>query len=184
MTAPEGEGPETVPPGDDEPAPTPVPEPEPEAEPAPVPLASTAAEIEQLDVDAPRVAILAAARDDLDIMERAETELTHRGIRSETRVLAPGDGDAVAEYSANAKLRGIRVIIAASGPRARLPGLVTAHTELPVIGVPVTAEGAAAGALDGLLSQPSTPPGAPVGWVGLDEARHAAVLAARILGAI
>ena len=178
------EEPGLVPAGDDELAPVPAPEPEPEPAPEAVPLAQTAAEIEELDVGAPRVAILVAAHDGLDTMGRAESELTTRGIRSETRVLsADGAHDAVAEYAENAQLRGIRVIIAGAGPAARLPSAVTTHTELPVIGVPLTSQGAHAGNLDDLLSGSRTPTGEPVAWVGLDGARIAAVLAARILGA-
>ena len=86
---------------------------------------------------------------------------------------------AVAEYTENAQLRGIRVIIAGAGPAARLPSAITAHTHLPVIGVPLTSQGAAVEGLDVLMSE--TPIGEPVAWVGLDEARNAAVLAARIL---
>ncbi len=76
------------------------------------------------------------------------------------------------------------MIIAGAGPKARLPMLITGHTALPVIGVPLTSRGARAGQLDALLSggDPNTEP-APVAWVGLDDATGAAVLAARILGA-
>jgi phosphoribosylaminoimidazole carboxylase PurE protein len=152
-------------------APTPVPEPEPE------PLA----ELDGIDVDAPRVAIVVSDKEDLLTMERAETELDERGISSEVRVMsADEEPRAVAEYTENAQLRGIRVILAGAGPAARLPSAITVHTELPVIGVPLTSQGAEAGRLDVLLSE--TPIGQPVAWVGLDEARNAAVLAARILG--
>ena len=180
MTPPAEEEPELVPAGEAEA--------EPELAPAPVseptPLAETAAEIEDIDADAPRVAILAEAKDDLETLERAQTELTDREIRSETRVLsADDDADALAEYADNAQLRGIRVVIAGTGTSARLPSALTAHTELPVIGVPLTSQGARAGDLDPLLSGNPTPPQDPVAWVGLDGARQAAVLAARILGA-
>ena len=161
-----------------------VPESVPEREPATEPLAQTAAEIEQIDVDAPRVAIVVADREDLLILERAETELHNRGITTEVRVMSADEAPrAVAEYTENAQLRGIRVIIAGAGPRARLPGLISAHTELAVIGVPLTSRGAEAGRLDALLSDRPAPAGKPVAWVGLDDAAGAAVLAARILRA-
>jgi 5-(carboxyamino)imidazole ribonucleotide mutase len=91
---------------------------------------------------------------------------------------------AVAEYTEHAQLRGIRVIIAGAGPQARLPTMITAHTDLPVIGVPLTSQDARSGGLAGLLSPPEgSPDPEPVAWVGLDDATGAAVLAARILAA-
>jgi 5-(carboxyamino)imidazole ribonucleotide mutase len=150
----------------------------------PTPLASTEAEIEELEVDAPVVAILMGSKSDLPAMERAETELSDRGIRSETRVMsAHREPDVVADYAKNAKLRGIRVIIAGAGLSAALPGVVAAHSELPVIGVPLTSRTSVAGGLDALLSISQMPPGVPVACVGVDNARNAAVLAARILDA-
>ncbi len=147
-------------------------------------LAEAAAQIEQLDVDAPRVAILMGSKSDLPAMEKAEQELTERGIRSETRVMsAHRQPDMVSEYARNAKRRGIRVIIAGAGLSAALPGVVAAHTELPVIGVPLTSRTSVAGGLDALLSIAQMPPGVPVACVGVDSARNAAVLAARILAA-
>ena len=103
-----------------------MPEPEPEA------LAETAVEIDELDVDEPQVAILMGSKSDLPAMEKAETELTERGIRSETRVMsAHREPDIVADYAKNARLRGIKVIIAGAGLSAALPGVVAAHTDLP-----------------------------------------------------
>jgi phosphoribosylaminoimidazole carboxylase PurE protein len=151
-------------------------------EPGPQPLAETAAEIEELDVDAPQVAILMGSKSDLPAMERAETELSDRGIRSETRVMsAHREPDVVAEYAKNARMRGIKVIIAGAGLSAALPGVVAAHTDLPVVGVPLTSRTSVAGGLDALLSISQMPPGVAVGCVGVDNARNAAVLAARIL---
>jgi 5-(carboxyamino)imidazole ribonucleotide mutase len=181
-----------TPPAEEMPPPTPVPAPEPartpqteERDPLPLAepqaLAGTAAEIEQIDVDSPRVAIVVSDKQDLLTLERAQTELDDRGISSETRVISADESPrAVAEYTENAQLRGIRVIIAGAGPAARLPSAITAHTHLPVIGVPLTSQGAAIDGLGVLLTE--TPIGEPVAWVGLDEARNAAVLAARILG--
>jgi phosphoribosylaminoimidazole carboxylase PurE protein len=91
--------------------------------------------------------------------------------------------DTVAEYAKNARMRGLRVIIAGAGLSAALPGVVAAHTDLPVIGVPLTSRLSAAGGLDALLSVVQMPPGVPVAAVGLNNAKNAAVLAARILGA-
>ena len=146
------------------------------------PLAETAAEIQDLDVDAPQVAILMGSKSDLPAMEKAETELTDRGIRSETRVMsAHREPDTVAEYAKNARMRGIKVVIAGAGLSAALPGVVAAHTDLPVIGVPLTSRTSVAGGLDALLSISQMPPGVPVACVGLDNPRNAAHLALRIL---
>ncbi len=164
------------------PAGQPAPLAEPEPEPEPDALAETAVEIKELAADEPHVAILMGSKSDLPAMEKAETELTERGIRSETRVMsAHREPDTVAEYAKNARLRGIKVIIAGAGLSAALPGVVAAHTDLPVIGVPLTSRTSVAGGLDALLSISQMPPGVPVGCVGVDNARNAAVLAARIL---
>jgi phosphoribosylaminoimidazole carboxylase PurE protein len=117
-------------------------------------------------------------------MEKAGSELAERGISYEIRVMsAHREPDVVSEYAKNAQMRGLRVIIAGAGLSAALPGVVAAHTNLPVIGVPLTSSMSAAGGLDALLSVAQMPPGVPVACVGLDNARNAAVLAARILGA-
>jgi 5-(carboxyamino)imidazole ribonucleotide mutase len=160
---------------------------EPALSPAPAddaPMAETAADIEDLEVDAPQVGIVMGSKSDLPAMEKAEAELAERGISSETRVMsAHRDPDVVADYAKNARLRGLRVIIAGAGLSAALPGVVAAHTDLPVIGVPLTSRTSVAGGLDALLSIAQMPPGVPVACVGVDNARNAAVLAARILNA-
>ena len=92
------------------------------------------------------------------------------------------DPEMVADYAKNARMRGLRVIIAGAGLSAALPGVVAAHTQLPVIGVPLTSSKSVAGGLDALLSIAQMPPGVPVACVGVDNARNAAVLASRILG--
>ena len=84
-----------------------------------------------------------------------------------------------AEYASTAKARGLKVIIAGAGLAAALPGVVAAHTTLPVIGVPC-ASGALNG-VDALYAIVQMPPGVPVATVGIDNARNAAVLAAQIL---
>ena len=152
--------------------------------PAEAELAESAAELEEVDVDAPRVGIVMGSKSDIPAMEAAEKELNERGIRSEVRVMsAHREPDKVADYARNAKLRGLRVIIAGAGLSAALPGVVAAHTELPVIGVPLTSRTSVAGGLDALLAIAQMPPGVPVACVGVDNARNAAVLAARILAA-
>ncbi|MGH2875896.1 MAG: 5-(carboxyamino)imidazole ribonucleotide mutase [Solirubrobacteraceae bacterium] len=146
------------------------------------PLAEAEGALEELDVAAPQVGILMGSKSDLPAMEKAEQELHERGIESETRVMsAHREPDTVADYARNARMRGIRVIIAGAGLSAALPGVVAAHTDLPVIGVPLTSRTSVAGGLDALLSISQMPPGVPVGCVGVDNARNAAVLAARIL---
>jgi 5-(carboxyamino)imidazole ribonucleotide mutase len=149
---------------------------------APVAEAQVEAEFEGLEVDAPLVGIVMGSKSDMPAMEAASKELDERGIRNETRVMsAHRDPETVAEYAKNAKLRGLRVIIAGAGLSAALPGVVAAHTQLPVIGVPLTSSKSVAGGLDALLSIAQMPPGVPVACVGVDNARNAAVLAARIL---
>jgi 5-(carboxyamino)imidazole ribonucleotide mutase len=149
---------------------------------APQTIADPEAEFADLDVDAPRVGIVMGSKSDMAAMEAAEKELSDRGIRSETRVMsAHRQPDEVAEYAKNARLRGLKVIIAGAGLSAALPGVVAAHSDLPVIGVPLTSRTSVAGGLDALLSIAQMPPGVPVGCVGVDNARNAAVLAARIL---
>jgi 5-(carboxyamino)imidazole ribonucleotide mutase len=146
-------------------------------------VAEPAAEFEDLEVDSPQVGIVMGSKSDIPAMEAAEKELTERGIGCEVRVMsAHREPDKVADYAKNAKLRGLRVIIAGAGLSAALPGVVAAHTDLPVIGVPLTSRTSVAGGLDALLSIAQMPPGVPVACVGVDAARNAAVLAARILG--
>ena len=151
----------------------------------PVPVTQVEHEFDDLDVDeAPTVGIVMGSKSDMPVMEKAAQELEQRGIRHEMRVMsAHRDPETVAEYAKNARLRGIRVIIAGAGLSAALPGVVAAHTELPVIGVPLSSRTSVAGGLDALLSVTQMPPGVPVASVGVDNARNAAVLAARILSA-
>ena len=142
------------------------------------------AELEGLDVDSPRVGIVMGSKSDLPAMEAAAEELKKRGIGHEVRVMsAHREPDTVAGYAKNARLRGLRVIIAGAGLSAALPGVVAAHTQLPVIGVPLTSSKSVAGGLDALLSIAQMPPGVPVACVGINAAKNAAVLAARILQA-
>jgi phosphoribosylaminoimidazole carboxylase PurE protein len=116
-------------------------------------------------------------------MEPALAELAERGIPHELEVRsAHRNPDAVAEYARDARGRGIRVLIAGAGLAAALPGAVAAHTDLPVIGVPLRSRMSVLDGLDALLSIAQMPPGVPVAAVGVDNAKNAAALAARILG--
>jgi 5-(carboxyamino)imidazole ribonucleotide mutase len=150
-----------------------------------VPQTEVEHEFDDLDVDdAPTVGIVMGSKSDMPVMEKAADELEERGIRHEMRVMsAHRDPETVTEYAKNARLRGIRVIIAGAGLSAALPGVVAAHTDLPVIGVPLSSRTSVAGGLDALLSVTQMPPGVPVASVGVDNAKNAAVLAARILSA-
>jgi 5-(carboxyamino)imidazole ribonucleotide mutase len=137
---------------------------------------------EELDVDAPRVGIIMGSKSDMEEMEKAGAVLQEKGIRYEIRVMsAHRDPDQVAEYCRNARMRGLKVIIAGAGLSAALPGVAAAHSDLPVIGVPLSSRLSALGGLDAVLSVVQMPPGVPVAAVGLDNARNAGHLAARIL---
>jgi phosphoribosylaminoimidazole carboxylase PurE protein len=128
------------------------------------------------------VGIVVGSESDRDRMQPALDELEQRGIPHEFEVRsAHRQPDAVAEWARSAKERGLRVLIAGAGLAAALPGVVAAHTELPVIGVPLRSSMSVLDGLDALLSIVQMPPGVPVACVGVDNAKNAAVLAARIL---
>jgi 5-(carboxyamino)imidazole ribonucleotide mutase len=152
---------------------------------APVSETEVEHQFDDLDVDeVPQVGIVMGSKSDMAVMEKAAGELEERGIRHEMRVMsAHRDPETVAEYARNARMRGLRVIIAGAGLSAALPGVVAAHTDLPVVGVPLTSKTSIGGGLDALLAVTQMPPGVPVGSVGVDNAKNAAVLAARILSA-
>ena len=136
------------------------------------------------DTDAPRVGIIMAAQSDMDTMSGAERVLKEARVRAEIRVIsAHRDPDALADYCKNARMRGLKVIIAGAGLSATLPGLAAAYTDLPVIGVPLSSRLSAGGGLDALLSVVQMPPGVPVACVGLDNAKNAGHLALRMLNA-
>jgi 5-(carboxyamino)imidazole ribonucleotide mutase len=131
----------------------------------------------------PLVGILVGSESDRERMQPALDELAERGIPCELEVRsAHRNPAAVAEYATAARARGLRVLIAGAGLAAALPGVVAAHTDLPVIGVPLRSEKSVLDGLDALLSIVQMPPGVPVACVGVDSARNAAALAARILG--
>ncbi|MCW3047003.1 MAG: purE, partial [Solirubrobacterales bacterium] len=122
-----------------------------------------------LDVDAPIVGIIMGSKSDMAEMEKAGDVLKEKGIRYEIRVMsAHRDPAIVADYCANARMRGLKIIIAGAGLSAALPGVAAAHSDLPVIGVPLSSRLSAAGGLDAILSVVQMPPGVPVACVGLD----------------
>jgi 5-(carboxyamino)imidazole ribonucleotide mutase len=131
----------------------------------------------------PLVGILVGSESDRERMQPAMDELSERGIAHEFEVRsAHRTPDSVAEYAKGARERGLRVVICGAGLAAALPGFVAAHTDLPVIGVPLRSSKSILDGLDALLSIVQMPPGVPVATVGVDNAKNAAVLAARILG--
>jgi 5-(carboxyamino)imidazole ribonucleotide mutase len=126
-------------------------------------------------VSEPLVGIVVGSESDRERMQDALDELDARGIAHEFEVRsAHRQPDAVAEYGRTARERGLRVLIAGAGLAAALPGVLAAHTDLPVIGVPLRSSKSVLDGLDALLSIVQMPPGVPVACV--------AVLAARILG--
>ncbi|MFC2710421.1 5-(carboxyamino)imidazole ribonucleotide mutase [Hoylesella oralis] len=127
----------------------------------------------------PIVSIIMGSTSDLPVMEKACKWLDDNEIPFEVNALsAHRTPDAVESFAKNARNRGIKVIIAAAGMAAALPGVIAANTTLPVIGVPV--KGMLDG-LDALLSIVQMPPGIPVATVGVNGAQNAAILAARII---
>ena len=137
-----------------------------------------------LEVDAPRVGIIMGSKSDMEVMEKAGAVLQEAGVSFEIRVMsAHRDPETVSDYCTNARMRGLRVIIAGAGLSAALPGVAAAHSDLPVIGVPLSSSLSAAGGLDSILSVVQMPPGVPVAAVGLDNAKNAGHLALRILRA-
>ncbi len=126
------------------------------------------------------VGILVGSESDREPMQPALDELEARGIPHELDVRsAHRNPDAVAEYARGARERGLRVLIAGAGLAAALPGVLATHTDLPVIGVPLRSRLSVLDGLDALLSIVQMPPGVPVAAVGVDNAKNAAVLAAR-----
>jgi len=127
----------------------------------------------------PLVSIIMGSTSDLPVMEAAAKFLNEMQIPFEINALsAHRTPEKVEEFAKGAYGRGIRVIIAAAGMAAHLPGVIAAMTTLPVIGVPIKAslEG-----LDSLLAIVQMPPGIPVATVGINGAQNAGILAAEIL---
>lgn len=127
----------------------------------------------------PKVSIIMGSTSDLPVMEAAAKFLDEMQIPFEMNALsAHRTPEKVEEFARHAHERGIRVIIAAAGMAAHLPGVIAAMTTLPVIGVPIKSslEG-----LDALLAMIQMPPGIPVATVAINGAQNAAILAAEIL---
>lgn len=126
-----------------------------------------------------KVLILMGSESDRERMEKAVPILKEAGVAADVVVSsAHRDPERTAELARTAADRGFGVVICGAGLSAALPGVVAAHTALPVIGVPLNA---ALGGLDALLSVAQMPPGVPVACVGIDNAKNAAHLALRIL---
>ena len=127
----------------------------------------------------PLVSIIMGSTSDLPVMEKAMGLLDEMEIPFEVNALsAHRTPKAVEQFAQDAKGRGVKVIIAAAGMAAALPGVIAASTTLPVIGVPI--KGMLDG-LDALLSIVQMPPGIPVATVGVNGALNAAILAAEML---
>ena len=127
----------------------------------------------------PIISIIMGSTSDMPVMEKACKWLNDNAIPFEVNALsAHRTPEAVETFARNAKQRGIKVIIAAAGMSAALPGVIAASTPLPVIGVPIK------GMLDGLdamLSIIQMPPGIPVATVGVNAAQNAAILATQMI---
>lgn len=132
--------------------------------------------------DAPLVAVVVGSKSDWEMMRAAHETLEGFGVPHECRVMsAHRTPDECARFAHDAESRGLEVIIAGAGMAAALPGVLAAHTTLPVLGVPMP--GQALAGLDSLLSIAQMPPGIPVGTLGLGRpgAVNGALLAISIL---
>ena len=131
---------------------------------------------------APLVAVIMGSKSDWETMRHAVETLQHFGIAHEQRVVsAHRTPELMADFARAAAGRGIQVIIAGAGGAAHLPGMVAAHTALPVLGVPMRSE--SLNGLDSLLATVQMPAGIPVGTVAIGKpgAVNAALLAVAIL---
>src|SRR4051812_15550052 len=149
--------------------------------PSPATMPAVEEAFDKTDVDEPIVGIIMGSKNDKPKMQPAGAALQEAGVRYEVRVMsAHRDPEKVREYCHAARMRGLKVIIAGAGMSAALPGVAAAHTDLPVIGVPIL--GKSLGGLDALLSAVQMPPGVPVACVAIDGAKNAGLLAVRIIG--
>jgi 5-(carboxyamino)imidazole ribonucleotide mutase len=127
----------------------------------------------------PKVSIIMGSTSDMKVMDAAAKLLDELEIPFEINALsAHRTPEKVEAFARLASQRGIRVIIAAAGMAAHLPGVIASMTPLPVIGVPVNVS---LDGLDALLAIVQMPPGIPVATVGINGAQNAAILAAQIL---
>tara|TARA_B100001123_G_C15107755_1_gene946208 strand:- start:15 stop:497 length:483 start_codon:yes stop_codon:yes gene_type:complete len=129
-----------------------------------------------------KVAIIMGSESDAEEMKPASDILNELGIKNETRVIsAHRTPDRLKEYILNAEKNGVKVFIGGAGMAAALPGVIAAHTHLPVLGVPI--ESKSLKGMDSLLSIVQMPPGIPVGTLAIGSAgsKNAGLLAAAIL---
>ena len=127
----------------------------------------------------PLVSIIMGSTSDLPVMEKAARLLDDFGIPFEMNALSAHRTPAEVEnFAKNAQTRGIKVIIAAAGMAAHLPGVIASMTALPVIGVPINSS---LDGMDALLAIVQMPPGIPVATVGINGAQNAGILAVQIL---
>lgn len=130
----------------------------------------------------PRIGIIMGSQSDWPTLQTAANTLEGLGVAFETRIVsAHRTPDRLAKYARTAHDRGLKVIIAGAGGAAHLPGMLAAHTALPVLGVPVQSK--ALNGMDSLLSIVQMPKGIPVGTLAIGEAGaiNAALLAAAII---
>ena len=129
------------------------------------------------------VAIILSAESQRATMRLAEDELASRGIQFQTHVVNPYlDAPRVTRFADSCAMRGVRVIIATAAHSAMLPALLASHTDVPVIGVPLTV--GPLGGIDALLATAQMPPEVPVACMAIDGAQNAAVFAAHILSSL
>ncbi|MBQ3618025.1 MAG: 5-(carboxyamino)imidazole ribonucleotide mutase [Bacteroidales bacterium] len=129
----------------------------------------------------PLVSIIMGSTSDMPVMEDAAKFLNDMQIPFEINALsAHRTPELVSDFAKNAAERGIKVIIAAAGGAAHLPGVIAAQTQLPVIGVPIRTQ-MGMEAWDAMLSIIQMPPGIPVATVGVNAAKNAAILACEIM---
>ncbi len=127
----------------------------------------------------PKIGVIMGSDSDLRVMQGAADVLDELGVPHETTVVsAHRTPDRMYEYARDAAARGLVAIVAGAGGAAHLPGMVASLTELPVVGVPITATPLQG--MDALLSIAQMPAGVPVATVGVDNGRNGGLLAARI----
>ena len=129
----------------------------------------------------PKIAVLMGSKSDLSVVKPAVSVIKSFGVEAEVRVIsAHRTPEEAHDFSLNAKVNGVEVIICAAGKAAHLGGVIAASTTLPVIGLPVKTD--MMGGLDSLLSIVQMPSGIPVATVGVNAGENAGLLALQILG--
>jgi 5-(carboxyamino)imidazole ribonucleotide mutase len=134
--------------------------------------------------EAPLVGVVMGSKSDWETMARTSETLSALGVPHECRIVsAHRTPDSMAEYAKSSEARGLELIVAAAGGAAHLPGMIAAHTVLPVIGVPI--KSSILNGVDSLLSIVQMPAGVPVATLAIGNAGavNAALLAASMLGA-